>query len=193
MKFSDILNKYGSVSCDIGTDKNISHSYGFVYDDIFNSYNNNNNNNNNKDIAVLEIGFACGASLIALSEYFKDGKIYGIDICPPSINIINPNILTYIGDATLNTTVNYFNTKFDIIIEDASHLPEHQIQHFKDFNKFLKPNGIYIIEDVNEKYLDYIMSSTLIIANNCFLEQRVFDLRHIKNRFDDILLIFYKK
>ena len=81
---------------------------------------------------------------------------------------------------------------YNIIIEDASHSLSDQIRHFFDFSKFVKEGGLYIIEDVHQdnlKNLDEVLQPialengfTLIIYNLC----------HIKNRFDDILFVFKK-
>jgi len=103
------------------------------------------------------------------------------------------NIHIHIGDATLQDTVEYFNNTYDIIIEDGSHLPEHQIQHFKDYNKFVKNGGVYIIEDVAGKNLEVVKTKTTEIANNNNFTTEVIDLRNKKNRFDDILIVFRKK
>ena len=44
---------------------------------------------------------------------------------------------------------------FDIIVDDGSHVPWHQLLTFEImFETWLKPGGIYIIEDVETSYLD---------------------------------------
>jgi hypothetical protein len=40
--------------------------------------------------------------------------------------------------------------QFDVIIDDGSHAWEHQLETLKNFYPYLKQNGIYIIEDINE-------------------------------------------
>ena len=48
----------------------------------------------------------------------------------------------------------------------------------------MKPNGIYIIEDVND--LDLTIDSYKTLHNNI----DIIDNRHIKNRRDDVLIVY---
>lgn len=41
---------------------------------------------------------------------------------------------------------------FDIVVDDGSHVPSHQILTLKSLWKSLKPRGIYIIEDIETSY-----------------------------------------
>ena len=185
--FCEILKKYENINTSFGTDKNTVHSYGYVYDKLFADYKDN-------ATKILEIGFDSGASLQAYSEYFKSASIYGIDINDNCAEIYkkNPNIHIYIGDATKEDTVNRFPYEYDIIVEDASHLPEHQIQHFQDYCKYVKKGGLYIIEDVHENFFEEVKNETCKIGNMNDFTMEVIDLRGIKKRFDDILLVFKK-
>ena len=45
--------------------------------------------------------------------------------------------------------------QFDIIVDDGSHVPWHQLFTFEImFDTWLKPGGLYIIEDVETSYWD---------------------------------------
>jgi len=187
---SDIFKKYSSIDTTLGTDKITSHSYDNLYNTLFSKY---------KDTCskFLEIGFSGGFGLQSYSEYFKNATIYGIDIKDDLSSLIrdnlNSNINIYIGNAKSEETINHFQFEFDIILEDASHLPEDQIQHFKDYSKFVKSGGIYIIEDVHQDYADRVFSETSSIAKENNFKSNIIDLRGIKNRFDDIVIIFEKQ
>lgn len=185
-KLQDILRKYSAINTTYGTDKVTSHSYGQVYEHIFEKV---------KDAKrVLEIGFDGGASLQAYSEYFKDATIYGIDIEDRRLEIVkqNPRIQTYIGDATLESTIKHFSGTFDLIIEDASHSLEHQVRHFQDFSPYTKPGGFYIIEDIAETNKDSLANLLFPYAQERNFDWQIFDLRREKGRFDDILFVFHK-
>ena len=41
------------------------------------------------------------------------------------------------------------NIKFDLIIDDGSHYPSHQLTTFKKLYKNIAPGGLYIIEDLD--------------------------------------------
>ncbi len=185
MSFTDILDKYSSHDTGFGTDKNTTHSYGNVYNQLFEKY-------KISASSILEIGFDCGASLQAYSEYFENAQIYGIDIRDNMNNLFkyNPRITTLIGDATDPNNVNHFDKEFDIIIEDGSHLVEHQIQHFRDFYSKVKKDGLYIIEDVNEMVSQQLENNVRPFAEKNGFTLEIVDLRQLKNRFDDILFIF---
>lgn len=181
--FSDILQKYSSIDTRYGTDKMTSHSYQDVYNELFYKYKNTCRN-------ILEIGFDGGFALQSYSEYFMNAIVYGIDIKDNRASNVNPNIKVYIGDACSDESINHFNTEFDIIVEDASHLPEHQIQHFKDYSKFIKKGGVYIIEDVHENAINRVVNEISSYASE--FTYKIYDLRHIKNRFDDIMIVYTK-
>ena len=185
--FCEILKKYENINTSYGTDKNTVHSYGGVYENLFSTYQKGASK-------ILEIGFDSGASLQAYSDYFENASIYGIDINDNCAEVYkkNPKINIYIGDATKENTIRQFPYEYDIIVEDASHLPEHQIRHFQDYCKFVKKEGLYIIEDVHENYFELVKNETRKIGENNGFTMEVFDLRPMKNRFDDILIVFKK-
>ena len=110
---------------------------------------------------VLEIGvgghnldFGGGKSLQALSYYFKKAQIIGVDICDKSY-IDKGNLKTVLCDQNNVQELENLGSKygkFDLIIDDGSHFVEHQMTSFKVLFKYLKDNGIYIIEDVGSSY-----------------------------------------
>lgn len=186
--FSDILKKYSAFDTSEGSDKITSHSYEIVYNSLFSKYRVSCSN-------LLEIGFDGGFALKAYSEYFTNSNIYGIDIKDNRSIIIknDSNIKVYIGDACSNDAINAFGVMYDIIVEDASHLPEHQIQHFRDYNKLVNKGGIYIIEDIHENCFKRVYDETKKIAEENGFKIELYDLRYIKSRFDDIIIVFTKE
>jgi cephalosporin hydroxylase len=182
-----IFQKYSAVNTHMGTDKITSHSYGTVYNYLFSIVQGTKR--------VLEVGFDGGASLLSYADYFPEATIYGIDIedhrLPPVKT--HPRIQTYIGDATKKETIDHFNQTYDLLIEDASHLLHHQIQHFRDYSRFVNPGGLYIIEDVHEENVAALQKDLCEYAKENGFEFYLYDLRPIKGRFDDILFVFQKK
>ena len=119
-----------------------------------------------------------------LNQYLNYENSESIICAPISIN-------EHFASQKINT-INHFNTTYDIIIEDGSHLIEHQIQHFKDFSKFIKPGGIYIIEDVKSNDFYDLLQSTHEKSKELDFELVIYDLRNNKGRYDDILFVFKK-
>ena len=160
-------------------DKGTAHTYIGEYEKLLSDYRENS--------TVLEIGICRGESLKMWDEYFINSKVYGIDITDQFIkdlikedkyNIIigdacSENILTQLDDLT-----------FDVIIDDGSHLINDQISSFNILKNRMKPNGIYIIEDVNN--IDTSIDKLTELHNNI----QIIDNRHIKNRVDDVLIIY---
>jgi len=99
---------------------------------------------------VLEIGVQSGGSLRLWREYFTWGEIHGIDVndCPSlagedrivfhKVNVMDKEgVRKALG-----------NTKFDIIIDDASHRLEEQLGAISILWKNLARGGWYVVEDV---------------------------------------------
>ena len=110
---------------------------------------------------VCEIGigghvgeFTGGASLLALSSYFFNSKVYGLDIIEKKF--LNSNkIKTFLIDQSNKQQLDNFAKKiekFDIIIDDGSHFGEHQVDTFKTLFPYLENGGVYIVEDIGGSY-----------------------------------------
>ena len=160
-------------------DKGTAHTYIDEYEKLLDKYRENS--------TVLEIGICEGESLKMWNEYFVNSEVYGIDITDFYIkDLINENKYNIIiGDASSNDILNQLNNlTFDVIIDDGSHLINDQINSFNILKNKMKPNGIYIIEDVND--LDLTIDSYKTLHNNI----DIIDNRHIKNRRDDVLIVY---
>ena len=132
------------------TDKaDVFHSYLHIYEKYFHDF-------KDKYISVLEIGIRNGASLRTWKSYFKNAKIYGIDIDPKCKHLEERQVKIEIGSQDdVDFLRNCFgkNTDFDIIIDDGSHINSMMIASFEYlFNNRLNSNGIYIIEDLRCSY-----------------------------------------
>lgn len=132
-----------------GTDKaSIHHNYLEFYEGFFRPL-------RDKTLTVLEIGVLNGASLKTWEEYFANSKIIGVDIKPKSKSYATDRVSIEIADQSnlqdlINICVKY--GPFDIVIEDGSHLCEHQITSLKTIFPFVKEGGIYIVEDLQTNY-----------------------------------------
>lgn len=178
-RLSDIYVKWNSK--DGHGDKGTAHSYLEVYEKILENY-------RNKSVNLLEIGLAYGESLELWYGYLgKRARIYGIDIHDKEIKpyMEDDRFKITIGDATQPNILDKFKrNKFDIIIDDASHRLQDQIDTFNIFKPKMKKGGYYIIEDVNN--IDDIKDKFLKLHSMC----SIVDNRHVKGRYDDVLIIY---
>jgi hypothetical protein len=160
-------------------DKGTAHTYIDEYEKLLGQYRENS--------TVLEIGICQGESLKMWEEYFINSNVYGIDITDQYIKdlIVENKYNIIIGDACSENILKYLNDLiFDVIIDDGSHLINDQINSFNILKNKMKPNGIYIIEDVNN--LDSTIDTYKKLHNNV----EIIDNRHVKNRVDDVLVIY---
>lgn len=134
-----------------GSDKAQHHQYHQVYEPLFASL-------RHMPTSLLEIGVEDGHSMASWTEYFThpDTKIVGLayknkleefiaDDVRISIVYGNQNSLTV--QQELARKGNY-----TVIIDDGSHVPSHQWNTFSALWPFVKPGGLYIIEDIETSY-----------------------------------------
>ena len=102
---------------------------------------------------ILEFGIHFGASQAAFSKYFVNSKIIGVDKNPYFKKFFSKNIRTLYCDVSDNHSLyflrKYLKEEIDIIIDDASHIPDHQLKTFIEMFSILKNKGIYIIEELD--------------------------------------------
>lgn len=137
-------------------DKIIRHSYIPFYESLF------------KDMqvgALLEIGIGSkelmrpfsgpnaitGASLWMWQDYFPDSRIYACDI-QEDILINEGRIHSFVCDQSdvqsLHNLMSSVGEQPNVIIDDGSHVTEHQILTANTLLPYLKKGGVYVIEDV---------------------------------------------
>lgn len=151
------LKNLTKIGLKTGTDKAYYHLFTEFYDDYFTKF-------LGRPINILEIGISAGKSILMLKEYFPDATIYAIDINPESVNLdLGINVHKYLcSQDDFNNLTNLFSgIKFDIIIEDGSHLTSHQQTSLGFLFPYLKPSGIYICEDLHTSYINYYKNSSI--------------------------------
>ena len=97
-------------------------------------------------------GYKTGASLFMWEEYFPGAEIYALDI-RPDLLVNEGRIKSFLCDqgneSSLREAAEKLGDGFDLIIDDGSHFPEHQVLSAVTLIPLiLNPGGLYIIEDV---------------------------------------------
>ena len=120
-----------------------------VYDRHFSQY-------RGKEIVLLEIGTFHGGSLQMWKSYFGDkAKIYGIDINPNCKEVEEENIEIFIGSQSDRNFLREVKSKIppiDILIDDGGHTMLQQIVSFEELFGHVKPDGVYLCEDIHTSY-----------------------------------------
>jgi hypothetical protein len=136
-----------------GSDKQTSHNYCGAYYELFERLDFDNVQ------SFLEIGITNtrpeNSSLHAWGRLFPSASVYGIDIAASKI-FQKDNIYTYEADQSsildLSNFMNEFKyPKFDIVLDDGSHVFQHARATFEYMIRHLKNDGLYMIEDVSKK------------------------------------------
>ena len=151
------INRLTEIGVRCQTDKAYFHLFTEFYMSYFEKY-------LDKHVSILEIGIAQGSSLRLLDSYFPNATIYAIDINENSVNLkLGDNIHTFLcSQDDFKKLQEIFNgMKFDIIIEDGSHLTSHQQKSLGFFFPFLNKDGIYICEDLHTSYRENFIDSTI--------------------------------
>jgi hypothetical protein len=94
-----------------------------------------------------------GASLLMWENYFPHAEIFSCDIRPETL-INGGRIHSVVADQSdadsLKAMAQGFGGNFDVIIDDGSHQREHQLLTAQVLMPYLRPGGLYCIEDVME-------------------------------------------
>lgn len=191
----------------------VCHSYLPYYEELLGPF-------RDKARAILEVGIFHGASMDMWRMYFApECHIWGVDfnphVLPDQIEVyesMNVHLLLR-ADGYLPSTISWFAKDlarrlhadghgfdgFDVIIDDGSHIEEHQLFVLHEYGELLNPGGVMIIEDVQAnppnghpdlpgnlvaemKYVDYDFQSVQLIDRR----------NEPPYRYDDLLVVIRK-
>ena len=107
-----------------------------------------------QNVNFLEIGIDKTESLKLWKGYFGNVNLHGIDIDEKEFNDTEVTLhkIDQSNSLELDKFVANVGIKFDVILDDGSHVPEHQILTINKLWNLVKPGGIYIIEDIETSY-----------------------------------------
>jgi hypothetical protein len=154
-ELEDLVINKSSGFCDIelhelgiknDADKALTRLYTLSYGKYF-------RNNKNHIERVCEIGIHNGGSLKMWRDFFKNAKIYGFDINPSPL-VDEDRIFTSTIDPVNRNDIELFLDlnnicDFDLVVDNGSHTMKDQQSTLGSLFKFLKPGGIFIIEDLH--------------------------------------------
>jgi len=153
LKFKKMKNELDELCQKYNTDKKSSvHNYTETYWDLFKDKKDQIKN-------FLEIGVLNGSSVNVWNDFFITSNIYSIDINSECKKFERDRIKILIGPQEdhdfLRSVFFDKGISFDCIIDDGSHISNHQVGSFEFlFDKCLNPGGLYIIEDTCCSYWD---------------------------------------
>ena len=140
-----------------------------------------------------------GASLRGWKEFFPNSSIFGADI-DKDILFNEERIKTYYCDQLNPYIINMMwnepdlqNVLFDIIIEDGLHSFEANKCFFENSIHKLKIGGVYIIEDIQNKYLSQYYSLINNWKQILNIEIRIIHLNSDVNHHDNNIIVIQKK
>lgn len=104
----------------------------------------------------LEIGVDQGGSLDLWRRYLgPDAVIHGLDINPECATRVTPPNVVHIASQTDQLSLRAIAREMgglDVVLDDGSHVGEHQWASFETLFPLLAEGGLYIIEDLHTSY-----------------------------------------
>lgn len=180
----------------VKTDKNTTHSYLDLYQQLLFSKKNTAKN-------ILEVGIGYpgdnGGSIKLWCEYFVNANIYALDI--QHINdvwdeIKNNNRIKLFTSIDAYDEINFKelfldkNIQFDMMLDDGPHTLASMKQFIKLYSQIMTEDGILIIEDVQS--IEWIDELKSVVPENLKKYIQSYDLRANKGRYDDIVFVINK-
>ena len=170
-----------------GTDKQTLHSYGPVYEQLLSPL-------KGKNVTILEVGVQLGGSLLLWHDFLPDSVVIGLD----NKDAIDPSIMPRMDplrcavlfmDAYDNDTISKVKqltpNGIDFAIDDGPHSLASQQRFLELYLPLLNEGGTAVIEDIQ----DYGWFESLIPLVSSEYAYEIIDLRNVKGRYDDLMLI----
>jgi len=169
----------GQICSIYNTDKNCLHCYvDHVYEDLFRAI-------RHTARKILEIGVEGGGSLFMWREYFPEATITGVDNKDRPQLKDRDRIEFVFGDAYDYDTLDGLPDGFDVIIDDGPHTLESMTFFIKEYIHKANEKGMLVIEDIQDFNWTNILRR--FVPEGFVVEVR--DLRRVRGRYDDILMV----
>ena len=180
------------------TDKNTTHSYLDLYQKLF--VDKRETAKNVLEVGIGNFGEKNGGSIKLWRDFFINATVYGLDVLPISRVIDeligDPRVVLHLESDAYD--INFFTTrflnkniKFDMMLDDGPHSLESMIKFIQLYSQIMTEDGILLIEDV--QCWSWIEKLTEVVPDHLKKFVITYDLRNIKNRYDDIVFTIDKR
>jgi len=166
----------------------VCHNYTYFYNLLFAPYRDQSINIFEMGVGVPAcMGGAWAGSLKGWAEYFPNSTIFSADFDKEHL-CNDDRIRSFYVDQEDESSIqdlwkNLTEYTFDLIIDDGPHTHTSNYKFYINSINKLKPNGIYIIEDISLDFIDQLMSD--IIAYN--------QLKNINCQIEKLIIPWPKK
>lgn len=178
------------------TDKNTTHSYLDLYEDILKEK--KYSAKNIIEIGIGDFGEKNGGSIKMWRDYFPNATVFGVDILTKDrvMDELLEDERVVIFTETDGYNIDFVNReinniKFDFAIDDGPHTLESMVQFVRLYHTILADDGVLIVEDIPQ--LEWLEILAKEIPQDMIHCVQGYDLRSVKNRFDDIVFVFDKR
>jgi hypothetical protein len=174
------------------TDKNTTHSYLPLYQTLL---------SHKKETAkyVIEVGVQHGGSIKLWRDFFTNAVVHGVDVIDihsiwggiknDQNIVLHASTDAYDSEFVTNQFLNK-NIQFDFLLDDGPHTLQSMKQFIVLYSQIMTHDGILIIEDVQS--WDWINLLTNEVPSHLKQFVKVYDLRSVKGRYDDIVFTIDK-
>jgi hypothetical protein len=147
----DITGELTKIGVDTYTDKAYFHNFTSVYERFL-------FDKRDSIQQIIEIGVLRGSSIQMWERYLPNAKILGLDINPehfsekqfgPRVSLAVCNAANEFELVPLLNSNGILPGSVDVIIEDGSHRVSDQVRTLSAAWKYVKPGGLYILEDMH--------------------------------------------
>jgi hypothetical protein len=165
------------------TDKIFWHRYLDAYEPAFRSLG---------DVAdVLEFGVLDGRSIEWLRRRFPKARIVGVDIAAPNAAWPRGDRIEYVsadqGDRRrIRAMFEELGRRYDVIIDDGSHVPAHQAACLLESFPFVRDGGLYILEDIHTSHPDNPDFKSYSVPGTANCLHVLLAMQHLKDRSEPL-------
>lgn len=191
--------KYPTDKSPINNESNLhKHAYMAIYNLLFASL-------KHRPIKLAEIGIYHNMSIRCWREFFPNATLYGLEYNQNFINSALEHNLSNTFYSTIDVTneqsiqaaFDNLEHKMDIIIDDSTHQPPHQINVIQTCLNYLNSGGYLVIEDLFKRVDTQLFSQILDNMTDVVADYFFVDANH-KNKYsaewdNDRLLIIIKR
>ena len=191
--------KYSTDKSPLNTNPSLrKHAYTAIYNLLFSSL-------KHKPVKLAEIGIYHNTSMCCWRDFFSQATLYGLEFNQTFINnALSHNLkdtfycsIDVTNEHSIDLAFNRLGCKMDIIIDDSTHQPPHQLNVIRSCLNYLNSGGYLVIEDLFKSVDTKLFSDVLDNMSDLIVDYFFIDAEH-KNRFsaewdNDRLLIIIRK